>query len=329
MRLPVRFPSCTTRGWLAPLAAGSAPVAFCLLAAGAAGCVVKVDSNDYKIREERRFRVDGVADIRLATFDGAIAVRGWDRDEVYVEVEKRGRDRDQVQAVEIVADQNGRQVSVEARQPSATKYAFGVVTTRTREARMVASVPASSNLMLRTGDGAISVERISGRLELRTSDGNISGLDLKGDVFANTEEGHLRIEGVDGRCDLVTSDGSITLQGRLDGLRARTGDGAVVVKVSPGSRASSEWSVSTGDGALVVYMPEQFGAEVDAETHRGSVKIDPGLALSAITDSPRGIFRGTLGGGGPVVRLRTRDGGIALKRLPGKPALPSETELER
>jgi Putative adhesin len=329
MRFSVRFPSCTTRRWLAPLATSSAPVALCLLTAGAAGCVVKVDSNDYKVRDERRFRVDGVADIRLATFDGAIAVRGWDRDEVYVEVEKRGRDRDEVQAIEIVADQNGRQISVEARQPSATKYAFGVVTTRTRDARMVASVPANSNLMLRTGDGAISVERINGRLELRTSDGNISGLDLKGDVFANTEQGHLRIEGVDGRCDLVTSDGSITLQGRLDGLRARTGDGAVVVKVLPGSRSGGEWSVSTGDGALVVYVPEQFGAEIDAETQRGSVKVDPTLSLTSAGDLPRGVFRGTLATGGHVVRLRTRDGGIAIKRLPGKPALPPPTELER
>ncbi len=329
MRLTVRLPSCTTRRWLASFATGTAPVALCLLTAGAAGCVVKVDSNDYKVREERRFRVEGVADIRLATFDGAIAVRGWDRDEVYVEIEKRGRDRDEVQAIEIVADQNGRQISIEARQPSAKKYAFGVVTTRTRDARIVASVPANSNVVLRTGDGAISVERINGRLELRTSDGNISGLDLKGDLFAHTEQGHLRLEGVDGRCDLVTSDGSITLQGRLDALRARTGDGAVVVKVLPGSRTNDEWSVSTGDGALVVYVPDQFAAEFDAETQRGAVKVDPTLSLAAAADLPRGVFRGTLGHGGHLVRLRTREGGVTIKRLPGKSLPPPQTELER
>ena len=124
----------------------------------------------------------------------------------------------------MVAEQSGKQISIEARQPSARKYAFGVVTTRTREARMVASVPTNSNVMLRTGDGTLTVERINGRLELRTSDGSISGLDVRGDLFAHTEEGHVRLEGLDGRCDVVTIDGSITLQGRLDALRARTGD---------------------------------------------------------------------------------------------------------
>jgi hypothetical protein len=319
----------TPTGRSGPLVAGALLASLSPLLLGAAGCVVKVDSNEYKVREERRFKVDGVADIRLATFDGAIAVRGWDRDEVYVEIEKRGRDRDEVQAIEVVAEQTGKQISIEARQPSAKKYAFGVVTTRTRDARMVASVPARSNVMLRTGDGALSIERINGRLELRTSDGNISGLDLQGDLFANTEDGHVRLEGLDGRCDVVTIDGSITLQGRLDALRARTGDGTVVAKILPGSRVASEWSLSTGDGPLVVYVPEHFGAEFDAETSRGVVKIDPALSLTAVAGMPRGIFRGTLASGGHILRLRTREGAITIKRLPGKTLPPPQTDVER
>jgi hypothetical protein len=299
------------------------------LALGAAGCVVKVDSSDYKTREERRFRVSGVPDVRLATFDGAITVRGWDRDEVYVEIEKRGRDRGEVQAIEVSVDQSASQISIEARQPSAKKYAFGVVTTRTREARIVASVPATSNIVLRTGDGALSVERINGRVELRTSDGNVSGLDLKGDLFAHSDEGSIRLEGVDGRCDVVTSDGSITLHGRLDALRARTGDGSVVAKILPGSQASAEWSLSTGDGPMVLYVPDGFSAEFDAETGRGVVKVDPALSVTALGDMPRGIFRGTLASGGHLVRLRTRDGAITIKRLPGKLLPPAETAVER
>jgi hypothetical protein len=317
MRVPGRFGSLISGTLIAP-------IAFV-----AAGCVVKVDSNDYKAREERRFRVEGVPDVRLASFEGTITVRGWDRDEVYVEIEKRGRDRDEVQAIEVASEQSGRQISVEARQPAAKKYAFGVVTTRTREARMVASVPANSNVMLRTGDGAINVERINGRLELRTSDGNLSGIDLRGDVFANSDQGHIRLEGVDGRCDVVTSDGSITMQGRFDALRARTGDGSVVAKILPGSRAAVEWSLSTGDGPLVLYLPDGFGAEFDAETGHGSVKIDPALSLTAVADMPRGVFRGTLANGGHIVRLRTREGAITIKRLPGKSLPPPQADLER
>ena len=115
-----------------------------------------------------------------------------------------------------------------------------------------------------------------------------------------------------------TSDGSITLQGRLDALRARTGDGSVVVKLLPGSRVNSEWSLSTGEGPMVLYVPEHFGAEFDAETGRGAAKSIPALSLTAVADLPRGVFRGTLANGGHLVRLRTRDGAITIKRLPGK-----------
>jgi DUF4097 and DUF4098 domain-containing protein YvlB len=194
---------------------------------------------------------------------------------------------------------------------------------------MVASVPAGSNVMLRTGDGALTIERVNGRLELRTTDGNISGLDLRGDLFAHTEEGHVRLEGLDGSCDVVTSDGSITLQGRFDALRARTGDGTVVAKILPGSKSASEWSLSTGDGPLIVYIPEHFAAEFDAETSRGVVKIDPALSLTAAADMPKGIFRGTLANGGHLLRLRTREGGITLKRLPGKVPPPPQVDVER
>jgi hypothetical protein len=65
-------------------------VAGAMLAPLALGaCVVKVDSNDFRAREEKRFEVSGAPDIDLSTFDGPIDVRGWDRDEVFVEVEKR------------------------------------------------------------------------------------------------------------------------------------------------------------------------------------------------------------------------------------------------
>jgi DUF4097 and DUF4098 domain-containing protein YvlB len=266
--------------------------------------------------------------VRLSTFDGSITVRGWDRNEVYVEIEKRGRGKEEVQAIEVLAEQNGRQISIEARQPGPRKYAFGVVTTRTRDARIIASVPATSNVMLRTGEGALSIERIDGRLELRTTEGNVSGLDLRGELFVHTEDGHIRMEGLDGRCDVASGDGSITVNGRLDALRARTGDGSVVAKLLPGSRVGADWSLSSGEGALVLYLPEDLGAALDAETSRGIVRIDPALSLSAAGDTPRGIFKGTLAGGGHLLRLRTREGAINIKRLPGKVPLPP-TDLER
>src|SRR5215203_3376661 len=85
------------------------------LAAGATGCVVRVDTDGVRVREEKRFTTKGRPTVQLATFDGAIVVRGWDRDEISVEIEKRGRDKAAAEAIEVVADQKGDVVHVEAR----------------------------------------------------------------------------------------------------------------------------------------------------------------------------------------------------------------------
>ena len=64
-----------------------------LIAAAAAvtACDITVGAADYSVREEKKFTVTGPGQIALSTFDGSIQVRGWDRNEVAVEVEKIGR----------------------------------------------------------------------------------------------------------------------------------------------------------------------------------------------------------------------------------------------
>lgn len=293
------------------------------------GCIVRIDSDGYRARAEKRFPVSGPPEVKLTTFDGPIVVRGWERDEVFVEIEKRGRDAADVEAIEIEAEQRGDEVSVEARQPGGRTYAFGAVTTLSREAHLVASVPQQSRVMLRTGDGSISIERVTGRIELRTGDGSITGLDLRGEFLAHTDDGAIRVEGMDGRCDATTGDGSITIHGRFDSLRARTGDGPVVVKLLPGSMPTGDWDLATGDGAMVLYVPDGLSADIDADASGKVARVDHGLPFEGGADLPRGVLRGRLGAGGPTIRLRTGDGAINLKRLPGQLPVPSaSTDVE-
>src|SRR6185436_13298071 len=73
-----------------------------LFAAGSlAGCTVTVDSQSQIVREEKRFTVQGTADVRVTTFDGAINVQSWDKPDVLIEVEKRGPTRESIDALEI------------------------------------------------------------------------------------------------------------------------------------------------------------------------------------------------------------------------------------
>ena len=291
-----------------------------LLTAGAAGCVVRVDSDGFRLREEKRFTTKGRPTVQLGTFDGGIVIRGWDRDEVSVEVEKRGHNKAAAEAIEVFAEQKGDVVRVEARKTDLAEdrsYRIGWNGV-SRSAKLIVSVPVASNLVVRTGDGSIRVDHVDGRLELRSADGSVTGRDLTGDLVAHTEDGSIRLEGVDGKCDVASDDGSIVVQGRLDALRVSTEDGSVVVRANAGSKIARDWNLSTGDGSLVLYVTDGLAANVDAETRDGSVKLDDGLTF-ARGDGERthSTLRGRLGGGGPRLVMRTGDGTIRLRRMAG------------
>ncbi len=307
------------------------------LGAAAAGCVVRVDSDGFRLREEKRFTTRGHPTVQLATFDGAIVVRGWDRDEVSVEIEKRGRDKAAAEAIDVVSEQKGDVVRVEARKKELREDRGYGWTGLSRSAKLVVSVPSGSDLLVRTGDGSIRVEHVKGRVELRSADGSVTGRELAGDVLAHTEDGSIKLEGIDGKCDVASNDGSIAVQGRFESLRVSTEDGSVVVRADAGSKIDRDWNLSTGDGSLVLYVADGLGAVVDARTGDGSVRLDSDLAFVRDgEDRSRSTLRGRLGAGGPRLVMRTGDGTIRLRRLAGgrtppappePPAAPTPPEL--
>ena len=100
------------RSWT--VAAGVAAGALAL-----GGCVIDVEGREAVEAEEHVFAVDGVPDVDLSTFDGRIEVRGWDRPEVRVVVEKRAANRERLEEIEIEIGQSGDRVRVAARRRDA------------------------------------------------------------------------------------------------------------------------------------------------------------------------------------------------------------------
>jgi len=259
------------------------------------GCVdiigERVD-NRYVEREEKRFTTTGKPDVSLWTFDGSIEIRPWDKSEVEVIVEKRGADKNAIADISVNATQTDNRIEVKVEWPRHKGISFGV----SKSAKLIVSVPASSDISAKSGDGSIDVERIAGKVTLQSGDGSIQARDLAGDV------------------NVQTGDGSITLDGKFSALRARSGDGSVRVHAAPGATAASDWDISTGDGSVTLELPEGFNAELDAHTGDGHVEVHD-LTLSNVTgEIRRNTVKGRLGSGGSVVRVRTGDGSIRLRR---------------
>ena len=279
---------------------------------GAPACVVNVDHESYIERAEKKFTVEKTAELHLYTFDGAVEVRSWDRPEVVVQIEKRGQDKEAVAKIEIISEQKGDKLLVDARHTAKRGVVnFGVF--HSPNARLIANVPRQTNLVLRTGDGNVIVERVNGRTEIRTSDGSIQMTETTGEMQVESDDGSIYLDDVSGRVEARTGDGTIKLSGTPTVVRARSDDGSIVLRVRNGAAMAEDWMVATGDGAITIELPDGFNAEIEADpSSDGRVRND--LTLSSQTGGTREAraLKGTLGQGGRRLTVRTGDGNIRL-----------------
>lgn len=276
-------------------------------------CVVSVDSQAQIVREEKRFIVQGVPDVRLMTFDGSIELQPSEGGEVVVEIEKRAATKEAVDALEVTATQEGNRIDVEVKRPRPETFGgFGFH--HSASAKLVVSVPKRSNIVARTGDGSIRLDGLAGRLELRTGDGSIRAANVSGELRLHTGDGSITVERAEGTLDLDTGDGGVNVSGKLSAVKMHTGDGSIVFRAEPGTVMTDAWDITTGDGGIALYLPQDFAAELDARTGDGSIGNDLAIASTSSTgEENRRLLRGRLGSGGKTLRLRTGDGSIKLR----------------
>jgi DUF4097 and DUF4098 domain-containing protein YvlB len=286
------------------------PVSILSAALLASACSVNLGAERITQREERRFQVSGTPEIVLTTFDGGIEVRSWDRPDVLVTIEKQAESAEAARAIAVKVEQNGNRITVDVPKPQLSE---GIGWNVSRSANLIVSTPRASNLHARSGDGGIRLEGLSGQLEVRSGDGGITGRDLGGTLTVRTGDGGVSLDEVKGTLALDTGDGGVKVSGALTKLVAHTGDGSMDVTVAAGSRMDEDWELTSGDGAVTVALPDGFNADVDAHTGDGGITVE-GLALPKPTGDERDTLRGSLGSGGKLLRVRTGDGGIRLRR---------------
>lgn len=142
-------------------------------------------------------------------------------------------------------------------------------------------VPARTNLDVRTYNGPIDVERVSGTMNLRAHNGPLNLSELAGHVTARTQNGPVNVR----------------LAGRRwsgEGLDAETVNGPVNVRLPDGYAAHLE--------ARTVHGPLSAPREVRPESRR------PGERGWR----PGGTINADINGGGPTIRAVTTNGPVNI-----------------
>ena len=252
------------------------------------------DARRINARETNSFKVSGSPRVRVETFDGAVTVHAWDKNEVSYTVIKRARDEREMKGISIQAQGSGSEVTLRSQFDKSFAHSYhehdGRVTSYSSDAsaEFDVYVPRNATLFVSSGDGRLRVEGVSGEVELHTGDGTIDVTGSRGRLRAETGDGRIRVEDFDGDAEARTGDGRITLDGNFRSLSARTGDGAISLSLPEGSNAT-------------------------IETNAESVFND-GVAVAETPETENRVRRWRIGGGGQTFTLSTGDGRITIRR---------------
>lgn len=291
-----------------------------LAACAVSACTVNVNTEGATASETHKFAVSGSPTVTLDTFDGAIEVHSWDRNEVEVVVDKQAQDDALLGRIVVEPSQDGNRVTLRVRGPAnASRSGVVIGVSLSPRANLRVALPKTATLELKSADGTISVEDVAGVMALQSGDGAIVGTRLTGDIRARTDDGSIRLREITGKIDVETLDGNITVNGTLTHLRAKTGDGSVRIGAETGSALADDWLVETGDGSVELRLPRGAAMNVDASTSDGVIRSSyPGLTVPERSADERARddrreLKATLGSGGHTLRVRTGDGTIRFE----------------
>ncbi len=290
------------------------------------GCEVNLNHQGLSARDLKTFAVTGRAELVLNTFDGAIELHSWDKNEIEVEVEKRAMEQTLLDEIKVDTRQQGDTITVTVTGPSRMAHRGVTVGANiSPTARLRVAVPRTININATSGDGSIHAEAIDGRIVLNTTDGSVTATRVGGEIQIRSGDGSIRIDHATGKLDLETTDGSIGIDAKPTVLRARTGDGSIRATIEPDTVMGENWELTTSDGSVTVTLPGQFSAELDAETSDGIVRTNHPLLADERPERRDGddrderrerrrILKSKIGDGGKAFRIRTGDGTISIER---------------
>ena len=253
----------------------------------AAALLLAVTASAAELNEtvDRTFDVRPGAKVSLENLNGSITIGSWDQPRVrvvaYKTVEGDRRDvQDAMKELRVQMTPRDGGVDVVTHYPKDSEGVSSIFAWLTGDrisanVRYELTVPKAMNLEVENTTGSIRVTEVAGNHELDTTNGRIELVRCAGSLDASTTNGGIAAE---------------------------------LVKLNPGQQNS----LATTNGRIVVTVPANFAAEVDAGTTNGSIKTDLPVATTRAGDNR---LRGTINGGGASLRLRTTNGGIEIRKF--------------
>jgi DUF4097 and DUF4098 domain-containing protein YvlB len=175
-------------------------------------------SADAQVRRfERHFNVQGKPVVTVQNATGRIQVKAWDKQEVLI-VGQRGSTN-----VEVDTEQVGNRIEI------ATRVLSGNVNPDALRADYDISVPAETELQVRSDSGNVTVDSVHGDMSFDTVAADLALQDVEGYLVVKSIGGSTVCTRCAGRFDATSISGNFQLlQPTMDNVRVQTSSGNIL-----------------------------------------------------------------------------------------------------
>jgi DUF4097 and DUF4098 domain-containing protein YvlB len=203
--------------------------------------------------------------------NGRIDLKGWLRDDVLIRSRIEGWGNDEGDASRIA-----QQVRIECVQGQIRAVGPGPVNNAWWTVSYEIFAPQSTNLILKTNNGGVSISDIRGQIRFNMNNGAVKLTRVAGDVSGSTVNGNIQLE-----------------------LAGNTWEGSAL-------------DVATKHGGITAAVPPNYSAHIHAATNAGSVRSE--FVASNDANARTRVVDFQPASSGPDIRLTTGNGDITLKR---------------
>jgi DUF4097 and DUF4098 domain-containing protein YvlB len=157
-----------------------------------------------------------------------------------------------------------------------------------------------------SGSGAVNAAGIGGPLNVVTTSSAVSASGLGASLAVRTQSGQVdaAFTGA-GDADVETGSSAIRLHDLRGGLAAKTQSGRITIDGAPGR----PWTTTTGSSSVSMVIDAPAPFSIDAASRSGAVAVEGGAVAGSVDKHE---VKGSVGGGGPLIRIRTGSGSIRV-----------------
>jgi hypothetical protein len=244
--------------------------------------------------------------LKIHNSNGRTKVMGEDRPDIEVTTFKTARAESPEAAtslldeIQLVFQETGEGLALDVEIPGKWN--------RRGSANLCVKLPKQMMVAVTAVNGRVDVQGICGSVTARSSNGSATVANIVGDVSVATSNAKVCCHCIEGSLIARSSNGKIEIDEHCGSIDASTSNGLIRATIEGIGKGGV--TLATSNGRIVLDLPEQIDADVDLRVDNGVIRNERELCKKMRDTGGRVL--GRLGGGGPLIKLRTSNGSISL-----------------